>query len=145
MHGTYQNLWWQGGIESNKTKGNIITDAMNIIGFDAMSIGNHEFDWDEDAIIKNVEMMNFPFLNSNIFYADSNLRPNYFTPSTLIERNDVKVGFIGTISKSCEDDILYSVVKKFKFEYPREYYINESNKLRESGADIVVILAHDGN
>ena len=136
---------WQGGIESNKTKGNIITDAMNIIGFDAMSIGNHEFDWDEDAIIKNVEMMNFPFLNSNIFYADSNLRPNYFTPSTLIERNDVKVGFIGTISKSCESDILYSVVKKFKFDYPREYYINESNKLRESGADIVVILAHDGN
>ena len=97
---------WQGGIESNKTKGNIITDAMNIIGFDAMSIGNHEFDWDEDAIIKNVEMMNFPFLNSNIFYADSNLRPNYFTPSTLIERNNIKVGFIGTISKSCEDDIL---------------------------------------
>ena len=136
---------WQGGIESNKTKGNIITDAMNIIGFDAMSIGNHEFDWDEDAIIKNVEMMNFPFLNSNIFYADSNLRPNYFTPSTLIERNNIKVGFIGTISKSCESDILYSVVKKFKFEYPREYYINESNKLRESGADIVVILAHDGN
>ena len=136
---------WQGGIESNKTKGNIITDAMNIIGFDAMSIGNHEFDWDEDAIIKNVEMMNFPFLNSNIFYADSNLRPIYFAPSTLIERNDVKVGFIGTISKSCEDDILYSVVKKFKFEYPREYYINESNKLRESGADIIVILAHDGN
>ena len=136
---------WQGGIESNKTKGNIITDAMNIIGFDAMSIGNHEFDWDEDAIIKNVEMMNFPFLNSNIFYADSNLRPNYFTPSTLIERNNIKVGFIGTISKSCEDDILYSVVKKFKFEYPREYYINESNKLRENGADIIVILAHDGN
>ena len=136
---------WQGGIESNKTKGNIITDAMNIIGFDAMSIGNHEFDWDEDAIIKNVEMMNFPFLNSNIFYADSNLRPNYFTPSTLIERNNIKVGFIGTISKSCEDDILYSVVKKFKFDYPREYYINESDKLRESGADIIVILAHDGN
>lgn len=136
---------WQGGIESNKTKGNIITDAMNIIGFDAMSIGNHEFDWGEDAIIKNVEMMNFPFLNSNIFYADSNLRPNYFTPSTLIERNNIKVGFIGTISKSCESDILYSVVKKFKFDHPREYYINESNKLRKSGADIIVILAHDGN
>lgn len=136
---------WQGGIESNKTKGNIISEAMNIIGFDAMAIGNHEFDWDEEAIIKNVEIMDFPLLNSNIFYKNSSTRPDYLTPSTLINKGNLKIGLIGSIAKSCEDDILKSVVDKFTFNFPKDYYLTESNKLREAGADIIILLAHDGN
>ena len=37
---------WQGGVESNLTKGQIIIDSMNYVGFDSMTVGNHEFDWD---------------------------------------------------------------------------------------------------
>ena len=43
---------FQGGAESNITRGKIIIDSMNGIGFDSMTIGNHEFDWDEETLIE---------------------------------------------------------------------------------------------
>ena len=51
---------WQGGAESNGTKGKIITVWMNYLGFEAMTLGNHEFDWGQDAIKANSELAEFP-------------------------------------------------------------------------------------
>ena len=42
---------WQGGAESNLTRGKVVQEAMRYIGFDSMSMGNHEFDWGETAIV----------------------------------------------------------------------------------------------
>ena len=43
---------FQGGSVSTLTKGEALVEAMNIIGFDAMTIGNHEFDWDIETVLK---------------------------------------------------------------------------------------------
>lgn len=139
-----QGDMWQGGVESNKTQGRIVTEAMNIIGFDAMAIGNHEFDWGEEAIKENAKMMNFPLLSSNIFYSKSHSRPEYLTPSISIQRDDLKIGFIGAGASSLGSDIIGSVSKNFTFEDPISYIKEESNKLKKDGCDAIILLTHDG-
>ena len=44
---------WQGSSESNLTKGLLTTDWMNDIGFDAMVMGNHEYDWGDTFVRSN--------------------------------------------------------------------------------------------
>ena len=51
---------WQGSSESNLTSGLIMTEWMNAIGVAAMTLGNHEFDWGEDAIEQNAALAEFP-------------------------------------------------------------------------------------
>ena len=63
---------FQGTAVSSLTKGRVVVDAMNEIGFDAMGIGNHEFDWGISDIEKFLDgdaetnKMNFPLLGANI-------------------------------------------------------------------------------
>ena len=58
---------WQGTAESNLTYGALVTDWMSELGFASMTIGNHEYDWGEDAIKNNADQAEFPFLALNIF------------------------------------------------------------------------------
>lgn len=67
--------------------------GMNHLGYDAMALGNHEFDNPLEVTMKQKNWANFPFLSANIFYADSGER--VFTPSTIFEREGVKVGIYG--------------------------------------------------
>ena len=46
--------------------------GMNMIGYDAMALGNHEFDNPLDVLLKQEKWANFPFLAANIFYRNSN-------------------------------------------------------------------------
>ncbi|HZJ89543.1 MAG TPA: metallophosphoesterase [Bacilli bacterium] len=54
---------WQGTFEAYHSKGEVVTLAMNEIGFDLMAIGNHEFDWGPEYILDNiaVTLMNTSF------------------------------------------------------------------------------------
>lgn len=134
---------WQGGVESNKTKGNIVTEAMNFASFDAMTIGNHEFDWGEEAIKNNASMMNFPFLGANVFYTKNDTKPSYLSSSTIINRGEFKIGVIGTIGDNLEYDILQSIAQDFNFKEEDSYIRDESAKLKKQGCNLVFLLAHD--
>ena len=88
---------WQGGIESNSTKGIIMSEAMNIMGIEAMSIGNHEFDWGVEEIENNLKVMEFPLLGCNIFYKNTNTLVDFLEPYTIIDKNNIKIGIIGGV------------------------------------------------
>ena len=65
---------WQGSPESNLTQGRIATEWMNELGFTAMALGNHEYDWGEEPIEVNSELAQFPFLAINIMTGRQNSR-----------------------------------------------------------------------
>ena len=134
---------WQGGAESNMTKGKIMVDAMNIIGFDCMALGNHEFDWDIDPIKSNKALADFPFISSNIFYSDGSYISDLATPSILLDKGGIKVGIIGACRNNMGSSITGSVASKFKFPDPVSYVKTESDSLRSQGADIVILVTHD--
>ena len=137
---------WQGGSESNLTKGLIITDWMNELGFISMTLGNHEFDWGEEHIENNRDAANFPFLAINIFDKATNQRVNYATPSVMVEQNGMKIGIIGAIG-DCYSSISPDKVEDIYFKTGdelTELVKAESVRLRELGADLIVYSLHDG-
>ncbi len=134
---------WQGGVESNNTKGKIMVEAMNITGFDVMAIGNHEFDWGKDVIVENSKLANFPFITSNIFYSDGSYVSDFATPSVILNKGGVNVGIIGSCRENMGSSISGSIANQFSFPSPINYIKEESNKLREQGADVIVLVTHD--
>ena len=87
---------WQGGAQSNLTRGKSMVDWMNVAGFESMAIGNHEFDWTPSVIAENSSFANFPFLGINITDAEGN-RPSWAKPSCVVHRGKYNVGVIGAI------------------------------------------------
>lgn len=59
---------FQGTGVSNLTQGQAMSEIMNSFPFDAMAIGNHEFDWGLKTVLeKNKDIANYKFLSCNIF------------------------------------------------------------------------------
>ena len=136
---------WQGGVESNLTKGQIIIDSMNYVGFDSMTIGNHEFDWGFDTLENNIKSMEFPMLAANAIDKRTNEAFPYFEPYTIVEKKGVKIGIVGTGAESLPTDITYSVSKYLEFTDQVETVKEYSDFLKtEENCDIVVLAAHDG-
>lgn len=145
---------WQGTALSNINRGVLVTDIMNELKFDAMVIGNHEFDWGVDEIAKfqdgNLENgeANFPFLAANIYdnkgtssTLDDELVP-FAKPYVILEKGAWKIGVIGYIGKYQKYDIAASIVKNFDFKEPQNIVLNYANKLKEE-CDIVIAYGHE--
>lgn len=137
---------WQGTSESNLTKGLLTTDWMNHAGFAAMTLGNHEYDWGEEPIKENVHLAQFPILAINIYNRSTDKQVDYCKSSTIVKKGGVKIGIIGAMG-DCYSSISADKVKDVYFKTGSELtrlVKNESTKLREQGAEYIVLLLHDG-
>lgn len=137
---------WQGSAESNLTGGKILTEWMNSVGFVSMTLGNHEFDWGQDAIRENHEIAEFPFLAINVYDTKTGELADYCTPSVMIERDGIKIGIIGAVGdcySSISSDKVQGVEFKVRSELAQLVH-NESVRLRAEGADLIVYSLHDG-
>jgi len=65
--------------------------GMNMIGYDAMAVGNHEFDNPLDVLAKQADWANFPFLAANIYKDGKRM----FAPYKIFTKNGIKVAVIG--------------------------------------------------
>lgn len=137
---------WQGSADSNLTRGKIIIETYNELDFSAMTLGNHEFDWKKEAIIDNKAIANFPFLGANIFTKSDDKQASEITDggSTIINKNGINIGLIGTIGSNLESSILATAVEEFYFSSVTDVIKSEAASLREKGADIIVLMTHDG-
>ena len=138
---------WQGMSQSNLTQGLIMTDWMNELDFASMTMGNHEFDWGEEAILANAELAEFPFLALNIFDSETNELVEYCQPSVMVSQKGVNIGIIGAIG-DCYSSIAGDKREGFYFKTGSqltELVKAESDKLREEGADFIVYSIHDGS
>ncbi len=142
---------FQGSGLSYYSRGEDVVEMMNIIEFDAMAIGNHEFDWGLNTILayrdgneKNGEA-NFSFLGSNIIQKDTNNMPNYVEPYTIIERGGLTIGVVGYIGYGLESDIATGMISNYEFLKPSDIVAKYAEELRLiKGCDVVIALGHDG-
>ena len=135
---------FQGTIDSNLTYGDIMVDAMNIIGFDAMVLGNHEFDWGESNLMKFAANLNCPIISCNTFYKETGKKPSYLSSYAIIERENLKIGIIGAARKGMDSSITGSISSAFSFPEPNSYIKDCSDLLRTSyNCDIVIGAFHD--
>lgn len=139
---------FQGSSESNSTYGNIVTEWMNEMGFAAMAVGNHDFDWGEEYIKQNAELAEFPFLAINIYEHATGERAPYCAPSTVVEADGLQVGIIGAIG-DCYSSIAVDKCDEVYFKVGNELtqlVKDEADRLRKKeGADVIVYVIHDGH
>ena len=135
---------WQGSADSNITRGRLVVDAMNQMDFSAMAIGNHEFDWTDEYLFLNQTRSDFPLLGINILDKETNQRAAFADASIMIERSGIQIGIIGTIGASLESTILTSAVAPYDFVPYTNLVKDESQRLKNLGADLIVLLNHDG-
>lgn len=136
---------WQGGAESNLTRGKVVAEAMRYVGFESMALGNHEFDWGEDVMKQNAERFtqDMPILCGNLVDTRTSARPTYIQPSTVIERGGYKVGVIGTIG-AIETSIAKTMFANFRLTSSTEFAKEEAKRLKESEhCDVVVWCSHE--
>ena len=139
---------FQGSAESNLTRGYMVNYSMNYIGFESMTLGNHEFDWTDEWIKKNANLAysdhKIPYLCANLIDTRTNSIPDFVSKSVTIIRGDYKIGIVGTIGKELKSSILASCVSNYDFTEEKSAVEAEAQALRNAGCDIVVWSSHNG-
>lgn len=137
----------QGSALSNHYQGSSTLTLMNMMGFDAMVIGNHEFDWGlktvTDQFNEETSSLNFPLLGINVREKATNQIPENIKPYTMVEKNGLKVGVIGAIGENLESSIANKFIKDYEFIESLMLIKEASKQLRLQGADFVVLVTHD--
>ena len=135
--------YFTGPYISSLSKGRAVVDIMNTMGFDAASIGNHEFDHGWDNTLLQLSRARFPVLLGNAFYQDSQV-PFWNQATTILEKNGVKIGVIGLHGRfafydtTCADKVV-GIDMRDEAPYLQKYL----DELRPK-VDITVLLIHEG-
>lgn len=129
------------GMLSNLTRGEALMEMMTSMGYDAMAIGNHEFDYGSENFTRQMHRVAFPVLAANVFYKGT--RRYYSRPYAVIERNGLRVAVIGIIGEDARSVALPSGITDLDFTDPVPEVRAAVKELRPD-ADLVVVLAHQG-
>lgn len=130
---------FQGLPISNYDQGMDMVKAMNAVGYDAMTVGNHEFDFGYEQAMAYKEALNFPIVSANV-YKDG---VRSFEPYTIIEKAGRKYAIIGLTTPETATKTHPNNVKGVTFADP----IPEAKKLLKElkgQADAYVLLTHLG-
>ena len=137
----------QGSALSNYYEGQSMIEIMNLIGYDAMVVGNHEFDWGLSTAaeyFKEGGIAEFPLLGANIIDDETGQIPENIDPYTVVEKGGRTIGIIGTIGYGLESSIAPSAVEGYTFTDPKPIIKDHAETLRQDeGADLVFVLSHD--
>ncbi|MBQ7529403.1 bifunctional metallophosphatase/5'-nucleotidase [bacterium] len=130
----------QGTPVSNIFHGEPMFKAITLMGADAGTVGNHEYDWGLKVQKEMYSNAGYPIVAANV-YRDGK---NVFKPYIIKEVNGIKVGIIGIIS-----DQMASLVKKgntedLVFADPAETCLKFIPKMYKDGAQLIVALSHCG-
>lgn len=129
------------GSLSTVTRGEALMEMMLTMGYDAMAIGNHEFDYGSDNFTKQMHRVPFPVLGANIYYKGT--RHRYSRPYTILERDGVRLGVIGIIGQDARSVALPSGITDLEFLDPVPVVRDLVEELKPD-VDLIVVLAHQG-
>lgn len=144
---------YQGTPHSNLTYGAAMRAAYDQMDYDAVGLGNHEFDWDVKTYATDAKGTmapyeigsykgdsDIPVLMSNLYYKDSGERVEFTQDYTIVDKGDYKVGIVGW-ADDYSADIKASQIASYTIDDNREK-LKELAEEVDKKADIVVILAH---
>jgi 5'-nucleotidase / UDP-sugar diphosphatase len=94
---------FQGTLFYTYYKGKMTAEFMNKLGYDAMTVGNHEFDDGPEVLRGFVEAVEFPVLMSNGDVSREPLLAGKILKSTVIERAGAKIGLIGLTPQDTDE------------------------------------------
>ncbi len=136
--------FFMGTVEGNLTRGASVVRLMNLAGYDAVAVGNHEFDYGFFNLFRLTEEAEFPFLSANIFLRETDEHPEFIRPYLTREYGDLKVGIIGVTVAETPDLTTTGTVSRVEFREPAESIRPYLRRLRREGVDLLIVLSHLG-
>ncbi|HFK1526646.1 TPA: bifunctional 2',3'-cyclic-nucleotide 2'-phosphodiesterase/3'-nucleotidase [Bacillus cereus] len=131
--------------------------VMNLMKYDVISLGNHEFNYGLDYLNKVIEKTDFPVINSNVYKDDHDDKEendeNYFKPYHILEKEVVdeagqkqivKIGVMGFVPPQIMNWDKANLEGKVKAKDIVATANIMVKKMQNEGADIIVALAHSG-
>ncbi|BFM50428.1 bifunctional 2',3'-cyclic-nucleotide 2'-phosphodiesterase/3'-nucleotidase [Marinomonas sp. THO17] len=131
--------------------------AMNLMDYDVGNIGNHEFNYGLDFLMKSLSGANFPYISANVYADDgdddaSNDQP-YFQPYVIKQKTfidsdgksqTVNMGYIGFVPPQImtwdKDNLTNKVIAKDIVETAKKYV----PEMKAQGADVIIAIPHSG-
>lgn len=133
---------FQGTLFYTYYKGTLAAEMMNKLGYDGMTVGNHEFDDGPEVLRGFMDAVNFPVLMSNADVSREPLLADKLAKSTVIERGGEKIGLIGLTPE--DTDELASPGDNITFSDPVAAVQGEVDRLTAEGVNKIIVLSHSG-
>ena len=132
---------WQGSLGSNRSKGQDMVDCMALLKPDAMT-GHWEFTYGEARVKELIKGLGFPFLALNV--RDTEWNEPVFEPMKMFEKGGVKIAVLGQAFPYTPVANPPWMVPKWSFGIREEDVRANVEKARMSGAQLIVLLSHNG-
>jgi 5'-nucleotidase / UDP-sugar diphosphatase len=133
---------FQGSLFYTTYKGKIEGEFLNDMKFDAMALGNHEFDDGEAALAPFLDMIKFPVLGANVKANAQSKLGDRVKPSIVVEVGGQKIGIIGAVTNDTPE--LSSPGPNITIENDVKSITAEVEKLQAQGVNKIIALTHIG-
>lgn len=135
--------WNQGSSYFNVMGGKLEIELVNALGYDCLTLGNHEFDNGLDDLADRVSKLNMPVVCANYDFSSFRLG-QYIKPYTIVKRGGKKIGIVGMLC-----NIMSVVDVKVASQVPHLDDVEVLNKWadylkNQEKCDIVICLSHLG-
>src|ERR1700742_60360 len=132
---------WQGSLGANRSQGQDMVDCMALLKPDAMT-GHWEFTYGEARVKELVGAVGFPFLALNV--RDTEWNEPVFEPYKMFEKGGVKVAVLGQAFPYTPVANPRWMMPTWSFGIREEDVRAQVEKVRKEGAQLVVLLSHNG-
>ena len=153
--------FFQGTLIANQFQGAPVIDFFNYLKYDAVAIGNHEFDYGplrtgahehanfadpRGALVARMRQAQFPLLSCNIVDDATHRPPNWpnLACATVVTRRGIKIGLIGAITTETPHATLPDFVRGLSFLPVAEGLRRGIAEAKALGAEIIVAIVHAG-
>jgi 5'-nucleotidase/UDP-sugar diphosphatase len=117
-------------------------DFLNQMKFDAMALGNHEFDDGEDVLVPFLDKAQFPILGVNIKPNNQSKANGKIKPSVVLDVGGQKIGIVGAVTTDTPE--IASPGPNIQFEDDVANITAEVKKLEGEGVNKIIALTHVG-
>lgn len=134
---------FQGTYVSNSTYGEVVMAAMNAVPYDAWTLGNHEFDWGQEALMARITQASFPTVAANLLDAATGRPWNALQPYIIRQVGQARVAILGLAYENTPQITRAGVTEGLDFRgavVTVKQYLPEL----ERQADVVIALSHLG-
>ena len=139
----------QGGVAGSISKGQYIVDILRHMNYDAIGLGNHEFDYGVPRMNELLSQLPYPVVCANFFEAGSPVP--FYAPYIIRQLGGRRVAFIGAVTGEAMRSEAYSfyndnghLLYDLKPMEVSRIVQQSVNEVRSQGADIVVLISHLG-
>lgn len=133
---------FQGSLFYRTYKGRLAAQAMNLIGYDATAIGNHEFDDGPAVLARFIKSVRFPVVATNIDAAREPKLRGLIRPFVVLRAGGRKIGIVGYTTEDTPE--LSKAGKRVRFSRAETALSAAIAKLKTRGADKIIAVSHAG-